>query len=215
MLRLRSLRAVIAMSQCVSDETPFYVIRRSLRFSCIAWLALGGMLLAGCGGDQKAVTVFPKENARAQRVVEASDVPNLIQCVNQLSIALKKQANSVDVNLHCVAGTYQGETSEGRKCSLKIDDDQPGFQFQVERERVDIRWEKVAYAADGSPVHNLEDSSVPGQPGVQLTRFSGAQMPLTEALIMRIGAGAPVLPQMIYQHTLGSTTKTVRCVFGK
>lgn len=189
--------------------------RRFLAQSRSAISAIFVLVLAACGGAQNAANESPKENARSQHVLQMSDVPELVQCLSALSATLRTQPNSTEVSLHCVAGIYRGETSDGRICSLKIDDDQPGFQLQVEREKIGIRWEKVAYGSDGMPIHNLQDSSATGQPGIQLTRYTGALAPVTEALILRADKVVPATPKMIYLRTEGNKTTTVRCIFGK
>jgi len=173
------------------------------------------MVLAGCGGSQNPPNAMQKENIKSEHVVDASEVPNLYKCLSQLTADLRSQPDSTAVNLHCPAGTYQGETPEGRMCSMRVDENLPGMQFQIERDSFAIRLETVAYRGDGSAVHNMEDASASRQQGVQLTRFSGTQSPVTEAMILRVGAGSSALPQMIYMRTQGGTTKVMQCIYGK
>lgn len=182
------------------------------------WFLLPGLLslcffMPGCGGgDQR--TVAPP-NALAQRLVGANEIPDLALCLGRIGAALRKEADQAASNFNCATGTYQGLTNEGRHCMLKIDGLARSFFFQVEQQAVAIKWEIVAHAADGSPVDNLEDASAPAQPGIQLTRFTGTQIPLTEALILRLSAGAARLPEMIYQRSEDSVTKFITCKFGK
>ncbi|PRC92979.1 hypothetical protein [Solimicrobium silvestre] len=209
MLEFNNANTLRISPTCVDDDIVGVACLNFSR-SYLAIAVLTGFALTGCGGNQNDP---PKENTLSQHVVSTSEIPALIRRVDQLSTALRKQPNTTSVGLHSVAGTYQGETSDGRLCSLMVDEDHPGFQFQVEREKIGIHWEPLAYAANGAVIHNLEDSSAPGQPGVQLTRFTNAPIPMTEVLILRIGTGTPALPQMIYLRTQGSTTKTVKCIF--
>lgn len=172
-------------------------------------------MLAGCGGKPDASQTVLKENLRAQRAVTITELPDLFVCLQQIDTALQKNPRQAGVGINCATGTYRGLTPEGRDCAMQIDGDAGTFTLQVESEVFRIQWENVAFAADGSAIHNLEDASVPGQPGIQLTRFTGAQIPLTEALIFRAGKGVPALPQMIYQRNERDANKFVRCSFGK
>lgn len=172
-------------------------------------------LLAGCGGKPDASQALLKENLRAQRTVTITELPDLFVCLQQIDTALQKNPRQAGVGINCASGTYRGLTTEGRDCAMQIDGDAGTFTLRVESEIFNIQWENVAFAADGSAIHNLEDASAPGQPGIQLTRFTGARTPLTEALILRAGKGVPALPQMIYQRNEGDANKFVRCSFGK
>lgn len=156
-----------------------------------------------------------QESLLAQRVVAAAQVPNLYRCLSELGAALRKDPGRGTVSLECATGTYRGLTSTGRHCELKIDGVTGVFRFTLERDAVSIRKEDVAHAADGRSLHNLADASAPDQPGIQLTRFTGAPMPVTEALILRFGGRLPALPQMIYQRSAGGQPETVLCSFGK
>ena len=172
-------------------------------------------MLAGCGGQPDASQTLLKENLRAQRAVTITELPDLFTCLRQIDTALQKNPRQPGVGINCATGTYRGLTPEGRDCAMQIDGDAGTFTLRVEPEVFSIHWENVAFAADGSAIHNLEDASTPGQPGIQLTRFTGARIPLTEALILRAGKGAPALPEMIYQRNEGDANKFVRCSFGK
>jgi hypothetical protein len=171
-------------------------------------------LLSACGGGGDVIPPA-KEDPHAPRIVALTDMPNLSRCLGQLDTALQKNPGQREVGLDCAAGIYRGLTTDGRDCALKVDGETGEFQFQFEREVVTIQWDNVARAADGSPIHNLEDASAPGQPGVQLTRFTGSLVPITEALILSVGTGVPMLAKMIYQLTTGGATSSVLCNFGK
>jgi hypothetical protein len=178
--------------------------------------ALAAAVLSGCG-DNRNPPGAPamQESLLAQRVVAVTAVPDLYRCLSDLGAALQKDPGFGTVNLACATGTYRGQTSAGRHCELKIDGLAGVFRFELERDIVSIRIEQVALAADGRPLHNLADASAPAQPGIQLTRFSGAPVPVTEALILRFGSTLPALPQMIYQRTADGPPQTVLCSFGK
>jgi hypothetical protein len=185
----------------------------AVRIIIVALTLLVGVL-SGCGGSQDQVPIA-KESLLAERVVVVNDVPNLLLCLGQLSAVLQKNPGDTDVSLSCAAGTYRGMTSEGRECELKVDSDKGVFRLQVEREAVSINWGNVAHTMEGRPMHNLEDASAPSQRGIQLTRFTGSLVPVTEALILRVGTAGLKLPQMIYQRTADGATKSVVCNFGK
>jgi hypothetical protein len=178
--------------------------------------ALAAAALSGCG-DNHDSRVLPgmQESLLAQRVVKVTEVPNLYRCLSDLGAALQKAPGFGTVDLACATGTYRGLTSAGRHCELKIDGPAGVFRFELERDIVSIRMEQVAYAVDGRALHNLADASAPAQPGIQLTRFSGAPLPVTEALILRFSSGLSALPQMIYQRTAAGPPRTVLCSFGK
>jgi hypothetical protein len=169
--------------------------------------------LAACGGGQSD-TASMKETPRAQRAVEITELPNLYGCLAQLDASLQKNVAQHDLDLDCAAGTYRGLTVDGRECALKVDGEKGIFHFQVEREVVDIKWETIAYATNGRTIHNMENAGAPGQPGIQLTHYSGTTAPMTQALILRQGIGNPSLPKMIYQRTVGNSTRFIQCNFG-
>lgn len=166
--------------------------------------------LAACGGN----TPSPQAPARAQHIVATSELPNLQRCLGELSRALRAQPGLADVDLQCAAGIYQGQTSAGRSCSLQVDAQARLFRFRLEQESIALPVMTLAFGADGKAHHNIEDAGVPTQPGIQLTRFTGGAIPVTEAIALRSGAGKAGLPRMIYQRTQGSTTTTTQCVFG-
>lgn len=171
--------------------------------------------LSGCGAGDGGGLPVAQKSVLAQRVVGVADMPNLYSCLGELGAALRKKPEGREVGFDCATGTYSGRTSRGRVCALQVDGGTGEFEFQVEGEAVSIKWEDVAHAADGSDIHNLEDASVPAQPGVQLTRFTGSLVPVTEALILRVGTGVPMIAQMIYQRTADGATHSVLCNFGK
>jgi hypothetical protein len=177
---------------------------------------LAAAVLCSCGDNRNPPdTPVMQESLLAQRVVAVTAVPDLYRCLSDLGAALQKDPGFGTVNLACATGTYRGMTSAGRHCELKIDGPAGVFRFELERDVVSIRIAQVAHAADGRALHNLADASAPAQPGIQLTRFSGAPVPVTEALILRFGSGLPALPQMIYQRTAAGPPETVLCSFGK
>lgn len=179
-------------------------------------LSLAAAAVSGCGDNRDSRAAPPmQESLRAQRVVAPSAVPDLYRCLAALGAALQKNPGFAKVDLSCATGTYRGLTSAGRHCQLTVDGPAGLFRFELERDVVSIGIEQVAYAADGRALHNLADASTPAQPGIQLTRVSGAPVPLTEALILRFGSGRPALPQMMYQRTAAGPPETVVCDFGK
>lgn len=181
---------------------------RSLKVLSFAAL----LLLSACGGSGPVPVVVNK--IPEIRVMTMSDVPNLTTCLYRLSTALTKNPLQREVGLDCASGSYKGLTADGRSCFLDVDGVKGLFEFTVDHDTVDIRMETVAITANGKPIHNLEDASAPMQPGVQLTRFTGGLSAVTEALILRMGSGIPVLPKMIYQRSESNITKSVECNFG-
>ncbi len=172
------------------------------------------LALSACGGGgQPTATTAPI--ATPVRVVAAADVPALSNCLGNIGAALRKNPLQRDVGLDCASGAYRGLTPTGRACSLEVDGASGAFEFRVEDEVVQIRLEDVAYTADGKAVHNLEDTSAPQQPGIQLTRFEGAPTPITQSLALRMGRGPPVLPTMVYQRSEAGASKFVFCNFGR
>jgi hypothetical protein len=143
-----------------------------------------------------------------------ADVPDLSRCLQALGGTLRLAPTQRKVGLDCATGLYQGSTAQGYACQLSVDGASGDFRFEADRDVVAIRWADVATTADGHPIHNLEDASAPGQPGVQLTRFTAGIPAVTEALVLRMGSGEPVLPKMIYRRTQGQTTNEVVCQFG-
>jgi hypothetical protein len=191
------------------------LLRQAL-FSGLSAAAIAAGCLAGCGDNRSQPdTPVMRESLLAQRVVAVTEIPNLYRCLNDLGAALQKDPGHGKASLACATGTYRGTTSAGRHCELKVDGETGEFRFQLESEIVSIKLEQLAHAADGSPIHNLADASAPAQPGIQLTRFTGALVPVTEALILRFGSGLPALPQMIYQRTTDGPPRAVLCSFGK
>lgn len=171
---------------------------------------------SGCGDNGNADTpLVRQESLLAQHVVTVTEVPNLYRCLSDLGEALQRDPGHGGGSLACATGTYRGMTSTGRHCELKVDGETGMFRFQLEREIVSIELGQVAFAADGSSIHNLADASAPAQPGIQITRFTGAPAPVTEAMILRLGAGRPAMPQMIYQRTADGPPTSILCSFGK
>jgi hypothetical protein len=195
-------------------KSPSIVAPARVLNGLAAALAAGALSACGDNRDAPAAPAM-QESLLAQRVVAVSAIPDLYRCLSDLGAALQKDAGFGTVDLACATGTYRGATSAGRHCELKIDGPARVFRFEIEHDIVSIRIEPVAHAADGRPLHNLADASAPAQPGIQLTRFSGAPVPVTEALILRFGSGLPALPQMIYQRTATGPPETVLCSFGK
>lgn len=172
------------------------------------------LALSACGGGGLPAAATAPVVTPA-RVVAAADVPALSNCLGHIGAALRKNPLQRDVGFDCASGVYRGLTPAGRACSLEVDGASGAFEFRVEDEVVQIRWEDVAYTADGKTVHNLEDSSASQQPGIQLTRFEGAPTPVTQSLVLRMGRDSPVLPTMVYQRSEAQSTKFVLCKFGK
>ncbi|WP_309377242.1 hypothetical protein [Rhodoferax sp.] len=176
-------------------------------------LLLSVVTLCACGGGGEAFSAAPKIQVTVRQVAMA-DIPGLSRCLSTIDGALKKSAKQSDASLDCATGIYAGSTVDGRLCSLKVDGAKGSFNFEVDHEKVDIRWTTSAIAADGTPVHNLEDASTSTQPGIMLTKFTGSIQPITEALILRMSGGDPVLPKMIYQRFKGTSASSVQCNFG-
>ena len=172
------------------------------------------VLFSGCGnGGDHAPS--PNATALARRAIAITEVPDLFHCLDNLGNTLKSSPGRGDISLSCVTGTYHGQTTSGRDCKLEVNGDTGEFGFQVEQSNVTIKMESYANNAEGLPMFNIEDAGAPQQPGIQLKRFTGALVPITEYLILRIGAGRPALPEMIYQITENEATKFVTCQFGK
>jgi hypothetical protein len=179
---------------------------------CAMLIALG--CLSACGDNRPDQPAAPRPSLLSERVVAVTEMPDLYRCLSDLGQALRKQAGRGQASLACAAGTYRGQTSAGRPCELRIDGENGLFRFQLEGETVEIKLERAVHAADGAPIHNLEDASAPAQPGIQLTRFTGAFVPVTEALILRFGGALPSLPQMIYQRSAAGPPQSILCRFG-
>jgi hypothetical protein len=182
-------------------------------FAKLPPLLMATTLCACGGGGGEPVSVAPRIQEPVHQVA-MSDVPSLSRCLAKIDSALKKSPRQSDASLDCATGIYSGLTQDGRLCSLKVDGAMGSFDFEVDHEQVDIRWITSAIAADGTPIHNLEDASSSTQPGVMLTRFTGAIQPVTEALILQMSGTHPVLPKMIYQRVEGNSTRSVQCNFG-
>lgn len=183
------------------------------RLGCLILTSAIPALSACGGGGQPTETAAPV--AAPARVVATADVPALSNCLEHIGAALRKDPIQRDVGLDCASGVYRGLTPAGRACSLEVDGASGAFEFRVDDEVVQIRWENLAYTADGKAVHNLEDTSAPRQPGIQLTRFEGAPTPVTQSLALRMGRGAPMLPTMVYQRSEAGASKFVFCNFGR
>jgi hypothetical protein len=177
-------------------------------------LVLFPVLLPGCGGNSDQA-MAERKSALAERVVVVNDMPNLQLCLGQLSAALLKKPGDTDISFNCAAGTYRGLTPEGRLCELKVDSDAGTFRFRVGEDAVSIKWDTSAHTAQGRPMHNLEDASAPPKRGIQLTQFTGGAVPVTEAMILRVGTGKPALPELTYLRTADGAIQSVPCVFGK
>jgi hypothetical protein len=190
---------------CFANEMSGFVAR--------SMLLLMVATLCACGGGGALVSAAPKVQEPVHQVVMA-DVPDLSRCLATIDRALEKSSKQSDASLDCATGIYTGSTQDGRLCSLQVDGATGSFDFEVDHEQVDIRWTTSAIAADGTPVHNLEDASTSLQPGVMLTKFTGALQPVTEALILRMSGTDPVLPKMIYQRFEGNSVRSVQCNFG-
>ena len=193
-----------------SDVGARAVLRTSLPALLIA---LG--CVSACGDNRPSEQSAARDSLLAERVVAVTEVPNLYRCLSELGVALHKDPGHAQVNLACASGTYRGQTSAGRPCELRVDGENGVFRFQLEGETIRIKLEPVAHGADGTAIDNLEDASAPKQPGIQLTRFTGALVPVTEALILRFGSTLPALPQMIYQRSAEGPPQAVLCSFGK
>lgn len=177
-------------------------------------LLLALSLLQACGDNHQS-TAAAGTRLLADRVVAVTEAPTLYRCLDALGATLRQAPGRAQASLACAAGTYRGQTSTGRPCSLQVDSEHGTFHFQLDGESVRIQLEAASFGADGAPRHNLEDASAPGQPGIQLTRFSAAPEALTEALILRFERTLPALPQMIYQRVADGPPHAVVCRFGK
>ena len=180
---------------------------------------LAGLLLLAAGllgcGDNRTAEAPSRDRLLAERIVATAEVPTLYQCLSDLGTELRKNPGHAHASLTCAAGTYRGQTSSGRPCELRVDGEAGLFRFQLDHDVVEIKLEKATLSADGVPLHNLEDAGAPGQPGIQLTRFTGAPAPLTEALILRFDRALPALPHMVYQRQSGAAPESTDCRFGK
>lgn len=178
-------------------------------------LALMSTVWSGCGGGSPAPA-----NAAAERNVVAAELPALNDCLNQIKTALVKDPRQHELGLACLQGTLRGLTVDGSLCALQVNADSGVFRFEYGRQVVSIKWQDIVFPPNGAAIHNLENASVAARPGVQVTRFSGGKTPVSEAIILRAGAGVrgggpAAMPTMAYQHTENNQLSYVECRFGK
>lgn len=184
-------------------------------------------LLSACGGaaDEAAAAAERAQLAAMRQAEEAAAkplaltaLPQLHQCLGELSRKLKAAAPEGDINLACLAGSYQGQTARGEDCLLRINAGQRSFNYRAGQREVQILWATVTQTADGKPVHNLESSDLDAQrPGVQLSQFTAVPEAVTETIALRAGqsvGGAAALPQIVYQRVQQGQLEELGCQFG-
>lgn len=185
--------------------------------------------LAACGGaaDDAAAAAQRAQQAAMRQAEEAaakplalSALPQLHECIGELSRRLKAAAPEGDINLACLAGSYQGQTASGEDCLLRINAGQRSFSYRAGRREVQILWATVSQTADGKPVHNLESADLDAQrPGVQLSQFTPVPEAITETIALRAGqpvagGGPAAMPQIVYQRVQQGQLEEVGCRFG-
>lgn len=172
--------------------------------------------LAGCGGGTAEAPGTLQVDVQAQRVVAASELPALTNCLDQAMQTLAAaQRTPVEV-LQCASGTYAGHTDDGTACRLQVGTQPARLHFSVGTNEVSIDAGVAAYRVNAAPVLNLEASPVgDAQPGVMLVRYVAADS-LTESIALRAGTaqpGATQLPQLIYLRVQGDAVQEQRCHF--
>jgi len=186
-------------------------------------------LLSACGGaaDDAAAAAERAQLAAMRQAEEAAAkplaltaLPHLHECLGELSRKLKAAAPEGDINLACLAGSYQGQTARGEDCLLRINSGQRSFNYRAGQREVQILWATVSQTADGKPVHNLESADLDAQrPGVQLSQFTAVPEAVTETIALRAGQpvagdGAAALPQIVYQRVQQGQLEELGCQFG-
>lgn len=170
-------------------------------------------LLVACGGSSQD----QRDSEQALRRVELADVPALADCLGRISQHLGTAGGQEQLGLSCAVGTYAGRSSGGHDCTLKVDMAPAELRLRIRDTEIAIPLGPTAYSAEGRPIMNVEDASLPGQPGFQAVRYVAgrADEAVTETLSLRLGSGTPRLPTMIYQSTRNNQAQTTVCQFGR
>lgn len=171
-------------------------------------------VLSGCGGGSSP---DQRDSAQALNKVAVADMPALADCLGRISKYLHSSGGQEQLGISCAVGTYAGRSTGGYDCSLKVDVEPAELRLTVQDREVSIPLGTTAYSADGRPIMNVEDASLPGQPGFQAVRYvaGSADEALTESLTLRLGGGTPRLPTMIYQSVRNNKAQTTVCNFGR
>lgn len=171
-------------------------------------------ILSGCGGGSSP---DQRDSEQALRKVAVADMPALSDCLQRISKHLNTNGGQEQLGISCAVGTYAGRSTGGYDCSLKVDVEPAELRLTIQDREISIPLGVMAYSADGRPHMNVEDASLPGQPGFQAVRYvaGSADEALTETLALRLGNGTPRLPLMIYQSVRNNKTQTTVCNFGR
>lgn len=170
--------------------------------------------LSGCGGG---TSPDQRDSEQALRKVAVADLPALADCLGRISQHLDSTGGQEQLGIACAVGTYAGRSTGGYDCALKVDVEPAELRLTVQDREVSIPLAVTAYSADGRPVYNVQNASLPGQPGFQAMRYmaGNADEASTETLTLRLGAGTPRLPTMIYQNVRNNRAQTTVCNFGR
>ena len=171
--------------------------------------------LAGCGGSSSPEH---RDSEQAARKFDAADLPSLNECLAKIGSTLEKRGGQEQLGIACAVATYVGRTPDGYDCSLKVDNDPAEVRMQVGRDsEITIPIGVSAFSVEGRPILNVQDASSPGQPGIQVMRYTpgiGAGS-TTETLSLRMGGGRPNLPTMVYSTTTNNQSQFTVCNFGR
>ena len=171
--------------------------------------------LAGCGGSSSPEH---RDSEQAARKFDAADLPSLTECLAKIGSTLEKRGGQEQLGIACAVATYVGRTPDGYDCSLKVDNDPAEVRMQVGRDReITIPIGVSAFSVEGRPILNVQDASSPGQPGIQVMRYTpgiGAGSS-TETLSLRMGGGRPNLPTMVYSTTTTNQSQFTVCNSGR
>ncbi|RTL39954.1 MAG: hypothetical protein EKK49_03410 [Rhodocyclaceae bacterium] len=170
--------------------------------------------LSGCGGG---TSPDQRDSEEALHKVAVADMPALSDCLQRISTHLNTTGGQEQLGISCAVGTYSGRSTGGYDCSLKVDVAPAELRLSIQDREISIPLGPTAYSADGRPLMNVEDASLPGQPGFQAVRYvaGSADEALTETLTLRLGGGTPRLPKMIYQSVRNNQAQTTVCNFGR
>ncbi|MBS0348420.1 MAG: hypothetical protein JSR69_18385 [Proteobacteria bacterium] len=171
-------------------------------------------VLPGCGGGSSP---DQRDSEQALRKVAVADMPALSDCLGRISQHLNTAGGQEQLGISCAVGTYAGRSTGGYDCSLKVDVAPAELRLTLQDREISIPLGVTAYSADGRPIMNVEDASLPGRPGFQAVRYvaGSADEALTETLALRLEGGTPRLPSMIYQSVRNNRTQTTVCNFGR
>lgn len=185
-----------------------------MRFLLLLIVLLLASPLSGCGGG---TSPDQRDSEQALRKVAVADLPALSDCLGRISKHLNTAGGQEQLGISCAVGTYVGRSTSGYDCSLKVDVEPAELRLTIQDREISIPLGATAYSADGRPLMNVEDASLPGQPGFQAVRYvaGSADEALTESLTLRLGNGTPRLPSMIYQSVRNNKAQNTVCNFGR